>query len=385
MEAVTTSGYRVEIGEITNEVVEWTGSLKTPEREGSFSIVKIKDLPYFAGWFTWDGVQYELLPVKSSIAALRTMDMDYFQNTICGTKDDDVYVLNEGLVKSTPLTACDEPCSQFGAKIAAVLPPDYLDWLWEEFNHDNFYATLYHAIATQSFRNMLHMSGYPNAQITYIDHTISSFNYANPPNIDTDLTTFASQNVGQHILLVTGADVAVLLTAQNYTNETGAAIIGGQFAVVIASFAGAGSWTFAHETGHMKKIILIVFTLICFACNKENSPIPQTRYLLSEIILGKWQETEAMGFPFSKTEWESLPYEGAIYQFNHDGTCMIKFPSLDYQNGTYAVNDSTNIMMTFLNGLLNDNAKIIISNNDEIIFEGSTDEGISKQKYKRLE
>ena len=87
-------------------------------------------------------------------------------------------------------------------------------------------------------------------------HTISSFNYSNSPyldRIDIDLATFASASIGQAILNTYDADVAVLITAQNYYPFAGAAYIGGKFAIVSAPYAGPGRWTFADEVGHLFK------------------------------------------------------------------------------------------------------------------------------------
>ena len=118
------------------------------------------------------------------------------------------------------------------------------------------------------------------------------------------------------------------------------------------------------------------------ACQKESPP---EEFILSEVIIGKWQHVQSMDFPFSNTEWEALSYEGSIYIFKVYNTFMVKVESQDFQPGTYIVDDSTNTIQTIFRGIQVEVASVTIIDKDEIIFSTSGDEGIMKQKYKRLE
>jgi len=102
-------------------------------------------------------------------------------------------------------------------------------------------------------------------------------------------------------------------------------------------------------------------------------------------LVSGYKETEAMGFPFSNTEWETLPYEGAIYVFYENGDLTAKFPLLDIQSGTYTANDSTSNIVTVFKEIQVEESDVIMIDYDEIILGLSGDEGPMKHKYKRLE
>jgi len=59
----------------------------------------------------------------------------------------------------------------------------------------------------------------------------------------------------------------------------------------------------------MKSWTFFSLIIIVLACQKKNPP---EEFILSEVIIGKWQKIEAMGFPYSNTEWERLTSEGTI-------------------------------------------------------------------------
>ena len=122
--------------------------------------------------------------------------------------------------------------------------------------------------------------------------------------------------------------------------------------------------------------------LLIFGCQKESTP---EQLILSKVIIGKWQMIQIMGFPYSATEWETLPYIGPIYEFADDGTYIEIVNSLDPQHGTYSVNDTTNTVKLLVKGLLEVESSVEITNSNEIIFGGSGFEGPVKYKYKRLE
>ena len=127
---------------------------------------------------------------------------------------------------------------------------------------------------------------------------------------------------------------------------------------------------------------LFCIIVLCIACHKEDILEDNT---LSKVIIGKWQMIQVMGFPYSLTEWETLPYEGPIYEFYHDGTYFELVNSLDPQTGTYKVNDTTYTIQVVVKDLREEESSIIIINHDEIIFSSSGIEGPIKYKYKRLE
>jgi len=129
-----------------------------------------------------------------------------------------------------------------------------------------------------------------------------------------------------------------------------------------------------------KYFFFLFFSLIIFSCSKENQ---NELTKLSEIIIGKWEEREQLGFPHLGNEFVELPLPRLLVEFKEDSTITFTETHGGLTEGTYHVNDLDGVIVIDIIGEFE--VSISEFSSDYFITDLLTDEGLSRSKYYKLD
>ena len=124
-----------------------------------------------------------------------------------------------------------------------------------------------------------------------------------------------------------------------------------------------------------------ILSFLFISCNTEEE-IPCTEdVILSEIIIGTWELTEKMGFPYSSTGFESVENEFSILEFYENGE--MKFIQSNGEiPGTYTVEDDSSRI--FIETTVSIKWDVSYFSDCEFIQDINTIEGLSRSKYLKI-
>lgn len=131
----------------------------------------------------------------------------------------------------------------------------------------------------------------------------------------------------------------------------------------------------------LKSLSICVLSFLFIGCNAEKG-VPCTEdVILSEIIIGSWELSEKMGFPYSSTAFEAVENEFSILEFYENGE--MKFIQSNGEiPGTYTVeDDSSRILIETTVSIKWD---VSYFSDCEFILDIYTIEGLSRSKYLKI-
>ncbi len=228
-----------------------SGVAQGPRGQGSFYLMAGTDqfTGILGGYLKYGNKSFDIIPIKKNLVAIREVDLESFPDDQCPLNDD-----SNGNNQRNLLACSGNPCSSPTFKLVHIIPPDYTDWLDDEFGSDWFAKTVFNSLVIYSFRNAMQFSGYPNASMTYVSVNLD-FDYESTtnPDIDDDLTTLSPD--ANAFMNTYNADVAVMITSVDYAGIRGQARCIGpggncRFAIAEAPAAIGPTWTYAHELAH---------------------------------------------------------------------------------------------------------------------------------------